>query len=261
MNHHLLRLLLLMAFVLPLRAQEYTRVLVPVAATDVNGAYGLRWVTQLSIFNGTADNLTVLPPEAPCAFTCPEKPFRPQATTQYYLWGAGRYNGEPRGLLLYIPAEDAPEVGFSLRVAELSRGTLDDYVEVPVIRETAMLSTVRLLDVLNVRAHDDIPYRLALRIYALPEAVAPEVDVNIRALNGAMLSTHRLALTTYAPEGGLQVYPPQLAWSGFEAALPQNPFIQRVTVEILPVTPGVRLWAFITQTRNDTQRVSLVTPQ
>jgi len=120
---------------------------------------------------------------------------------------------------------------------------------------------VRLLHVLNTRSRSGIPYRLALRVYALPETARPQVDVRILSLSGTVLGTHRLELNVRPAENGLPIFPSELTWAGFETALPTDPFIPNVTVEIVPVTPGLHFWAFISQTNNETQHVSIVTPQ
>lgn len=255
-----------------LSAQEpYTRVLIPIGTTDIAGANGLRWETRLEVFNGSQQDLEPLPSrgpcpdqcaaQAPCPIQCPFLPFTPGRTRDYALWAAARY-GEPRALLLHLPADQAPHVGFSLRVSEVSRGSVDDFVDVPVVREQDMRTDpIRLLHVLNTRSRAGIPYRLALRIYALPETATPQVDVRILSLSGTVLGTHRLELVVRPPENGLQIFPSELTWAGFETALPTDPFIPNVTVEIVPVTAGLRIWAFITQTHNQTQRVALITPQ
>ena len=262
---------------LPAQA-PYVRVLIPIGTTDIAGANGLRWATHLELFNGSQQDLEPLPSRGPCrnqctaaqdlspsqdpcTGPCPFLPFTPGRTRDYLLWDASRY-GEPRGLLLHLPASQAPHVDFSLRVSEQSRGSVDDFVEIPVVREQEMRSEpIRLPHVLNTRSRSGLPYRLALRIYALPETATPQVDVRILSLSGTVLGTHRLELVVRPPENGLHIFPAELTWAGFERALPVDPFIPNVTVEIVPVTPGLRFWAFITQTSNNTQQVGLITPQ
>jgi hypothetical protein len=36
---------------------------------------------------------------------------------------------------------------------------------------------------------------------------------------------------------------------------------QRIALEIEPVTPGLRLWAFATVVNNETQQATVITPQ
>jgi hypothetical protein len=67
------------------------------------------------------------------------------------------------------------------------------------------------------------------------------------------------ASTLYEPPFNTE--PAYAAYAGFEEIL-QTPGIHppALRIEVEPLTPGSRFWAFVSITNNDTQRVTLVTP-
>jgi hypothetical protein len=242
----------------------YEQVLLPTYFSGVlPGAYGTQWATELWIHNGgttpvsIADRVCpadlVCPPVIPLTFTLeaghslhdPDEFFRPSRNNP--------------SLLLYVSNQGARDVSMGLRVADVSRNTLNGGTDLPVIRGDEFLTrTAQLLNVpldnqrfrLLLRAYD-VTYgeaEFAVRFYPADEdAVSPVYGTTVTA------KTPRYgpfrAEAAYAELDITQLLHLRLAWP------------QTARIEIQPLTPGSRYWAFVSLTNNDTQLVTLVTPQ
>ena len=79
-----------------------------------------------------------------------------------------------------------------------------------------------------------------------------------------MLFTEDLALTTYPYAEGipgvLSFTPSSIARGGIEAE-PALAGVTSMRIEVVPLTPNLRFWAFVSITNNETQEVTIVSPQ
>lgn len=107
-------------------------------------------------------------------------------------------------------------------------------------------------------------FRHTLRIYALPEIAAPEVEIRYfltpsdpRDSVGqrTLLHSERRLLD---PAATARV-PSTLIVSSIEQ-LPELAGVTNFWIEVAPVTPGLRIWTLLSVTNDDTQQVTLISP-
>ncbi|HET7436672.1 MAG TPA: hypothetical protein VFN10_18330 [Thermoanaerobaculia bacterium] len=247
---------LMLAVVAPAAAQPAAleTILLPVhiAGAPLQGANGSRWTTDLAIHNaGPAE--VILGPcgvPSPLPSACPPSYFSVLAGETLRNHAVGFTDAGVNGRLLHVRAELASQLAFSLRVRDLARAAEDDGTELPVVRgEAFRTGTVRLIDVPLAPTS-----RVLLRVYDLDDRGDGQVRVRVISDDGA-IADHPLliAASGYGHPGGLPFAP------GY-GALPLEGS-GNVRVEIEPITPGLRLWAFATVTNNATQHVTVVSPQ
>ena len=78
---------------------------------------------------------------------------------------------------------------------------------------------------------------------------AVETQVTLRTFPAAVIDPVYPEVPGYAQIGN------------FVRAFPELVGASRVRIEILPVTPGLRFWAFVSVTNNETQHVTAVLPK
>jgi len=146
----------------------------------------------------------------------------------------------PGGALVYIPRQAAPKVFFGALVRDLSRQSEQLGTELPVVREKGFFD--RPFEILNVPT--DERYRVALRIYRIDRGTA--VHLRIGPLAGAPVVD---TFVTTGVIGDLVQQFPQVAGKG--------PL--RIEVDSRTTVPGT--WAFVSVTNNQTQAVTIISPQ
>jgi hypothetical protein len=248
------------------RAPQYYRVLVPVISRQpVPGAFGSLWTTPFALHNPTSTTFYI----DKCAG-------RTGGCLTYLDANAEIKPGETETSLppIYIDVDqllparvlyittlpntpsDAAQLSFQLRSADISRSATNAGTEIPVVRENQFRTAK--LNLLNVPV--DPRFRLTLRLYEMNERAA-DFRVNVYDQEtGAKIGTTNLRLEMaeltgvhepgYAQIGDLST----LAGSG--ATLPAH-----LRIEIEPLTANSAFWGFVSITNNDTQHVTLVTPQ
>ena len=163
--------------------------------------------------------------------------------------------------MLYVARGVINDLSMSLRLWELSRQSVDAGVEIPVIRSSELrTTTTELMSVplhgnfrLMLRVYDTVhkEARFRVRIYAQEEGIGDSVP---------LIETELVATT--AGEGPFRLEPAYAQYSGIESLLlnpvPRPDFVR---VKIEPLTEGSMFWALVAITNNETQRVTLVTPQ
>jgi hypothetical protein len=261
-------LTLVFALSLSAAAADHVRFLVPIVAKNVPGAFGSSWTADTWFhYRGMTDAEMTPTPFCfgiPCIDTLLVEPGRAPMRFQR------RFPGE-LAVLVHVDAAHAQEFQFASRIRDVSRSDRWAGSAVPVIREDAMTTaTLRLLDV-----PVDAVFRNILRVYALPDV--PQAEVEIRYyrmpdfdgtsvdLTPVLLRTDRLQLHE-SPNNAL------LRSLGLPVLFPflgQVPNLQDfaelgggepIWIEVISVTPGLRFWAMVSITNNETQQVTLVTP-
>jgi hypothetical protein len=242
--------------------QQYETILLP-SFTDreIPGAFGSRWRVEHGVYNGNDVELEApvdfMNLEIHCQILCPGNPTIP-ALRVAPIPSMEPYTRSPNWLLhVRKPLDTA--LRFSLRVRDLSRADETWGTELPVVHERDFAQRVQLFDVpLQAR------FRQNLRIYALPQGTTCCTDVTVRFYaidTNALLheTTAKLILPPAAqgsPEFPAQPETAELSSFGNIAALAGH---DRVRVE---VDGGSRLiWAYVSVTNNDTQDVTVVSPQ
>lgn len=242
-------------------ASSYEMVLLPIHIDGVlHGAHGSEWTTSLWIRNNGPDLVYVAP------WTCPDVcpavfpwtyALEVRRSMQQLTPMSDAADGNP-SRLLYISQAGSADVSFSLRFADQSRGLIDAGIDLPVIRENEALHSAAQLFSVPLRP----TFRVLLRLYELGEAPS-RFRVTIYAQSELAdeppIHTEELTATvsegSFAPRAGYA----QLDITGLlriEKAWPDT-----ARIEITPLTPDSRYWAFASVTSNDTQFVTLVTPQ
>jgi hypothetical protein len=248
-------------------AQEnraYTRFLIPVYTGEIPGAFGSRWQSRTWIhYSGT--ELAIIVPRAGCyGIMCtPEGTLGPGEPSLPYQQLAGF--PEP-AILVHVESAYADDVTFATRVRDLTRLADTAGTAIPVVREDRMpAGPVYLLDI-----PVDRRFRQTLRLYALPEVENPEVTVRYFRQPDAsgfridldihLLRTDRVTLRRHAPGFPVNYYP-ALAEIGNIDLMPELAGEKTIWVEVAPVTAGLRIWALMSVTNNDTQQVTIITPK
>jgi len=241
---------------------RYESVLLPIYLDSVaDGAFGSRWKTDLWMRNNGSESAALA--GWPCDGACPPVfPWTYSFSGGHSLHNlpplSGAGDGNP-SRVLYVTKEEAAHMSFRLRFADLSRSAIDGGVEMPVIRQSEMLeASAQLFDVPLVPS-----FRAMLRVY---ETAYPSsrfrLNIYAQAEGDLTPAVHTFELTSAsAYTGPLR---PKAGYVQFDLSglLRQQPaWPQNVRIEIEPLTPGSRYWAFVSITNNDTQVVTLVTPQ
>lgn len=244
-------------------AMPYVRVLLPLyIAQPVHGAYGSLWSTQFVVHNASSDRQYLIqticdPSGLGCAgdITTDEEINPGQTKTGLPPRYRVPQNPVAGALVLLLvtgaPPGDAGDLRYNLRVVDQSRGATAAGTEVPVVREAEFhTGTIHLLNVPT-----DQRFRLALRVF---EMNLKEADFSIRVFDqasNALLSEQRATTTT----GGVL---PQGFTPGF---VELDNFVSAIAgpvrIEVDPITPGVAFWSYVSITNNDSQQITLVTPQ
>ena len=140
-----------------------------------------------------------------------------------------------------------------MRVFDRSRTQQTAGTEIPVVREADFRhATVHLLSI-----PADAISRLKFRLY---EMDLPLSDFAIRVYDqssGELLKTYRTSLVAPAPELLIWFQP---AYAEIDDFGPVGS-ASRIRVEVQPLTAGCSFWAFVSVTNNDSQEITLVTPQ
>jgi len=232
-------------------ATNFARMLIPILVPPIPGQFGSEFVTEFRALwinpnpdiNPSFVRLFGIP-----ACLCPQLLDQvddamavasdpgPIASTQL--------KGSP-GRIVFIHSEFAGHMSMNLRVHDTSRVAATIGAEVPIVPDSAFRSTPFVL--LGVPA--DVRYRNTLRIYSAEPGIATSVRVTI---------DHSFQTVTLRP--GRDLFDPGY----FEMTLPprfeSGSTINTIPVTIEPLTPGARVWAFVSATNNDTQQITVIAP-
>jgi hypothetical protein len=246
------------------QSPEFVRVLIPLYTTPVPGAQGSLWDVETWFYYSGPEVVEIVPRPYICGILC-EKPGGP------VMSGVAAHPIQPvfphpANVLMHIPRGSASMFSFESRFRDLSRETTSAGTEVPIVREDSFSSSPLYL--LNVPLRDG--FRVAIRLYALPEAAAPAVELRyfrmpVRTEGGGyspevtLLGTEVIDLTPTGPRGGFLLHPSFAFVGSIEtrAAVAAEP---AVWIEVRPMSAGLRIWALVSVTNNATQQVTLITP-
>lgn len=249
------------------RAQEpeLRKVLVPLFVYEpLPGAYGSLWITDFWVGNAGSEIELVYGLVWSCFL--PEcigapAPIEPGVTMHTGV----QSSFGTRGAFVHVPADGGDSIRFGLRFRDLSRQATTWGTELPLAREDAFRGSLSLVDVPVTSG-----FRQTLRIYEL-EGVEREALVRVRSyrlepshsepfdppdpLLGEVVLTLTFAPTEFPPEN------PGFAIVTDFSAIADLGDAERIRIEIEPVTPGLRLWAFVSVAHNETQHATVITPQ
>jgi hypothetical protein len=242
------------------QSQTWEAVLIPVYIDSTTpGANGSLWRTSLWVQNGGTQNLQVAPwtcglPPGACITTFPTATTLTPGQSLHNL-PSSIYGSFPEpGRIIYLSRTSSDDALMNLRVVDDSGIAVDAGTEVPVVRERSLLVSPTTL--LNVPLLNN---RLLLRVYDISSA---NVRFQVRVFTqGEPAPSTPLAETTLTAVA-FHVTP---AYAEYPISIDFGPVLlakdAAVRVEVTPLTPGSRYWAFVSATNNSTNHVTLVTPQ
>lgn len=239
------------------------RVLLPVFTTrPIPGAYGSLWQSQFVMHNGTSNltyDIMICPPGVGCpAIGGAEQELVP-GETQVGL--PTLYRPLPAnpvaGTIVYLVSPKVGDLGdnlaFNLRIVDLSRSATAAGTEIPVVRDRDLYrSTIHLLNVPT-----DARFRLALRVF---EMNLDRGQFAIRIFDqttNAQLATRTITTVLSVPPGEFTPGFAEITDLLGDIAAPPS----QIRIDIEPLTSGVAAWAYVSITNNDSQQITLITPQ
>lgn len=227
----------------------YERVLVPVLL-EAAGAMGSQWATEAGMLNASAVSVPFIPD-----VSRPLSALAPGASASLDVFG-----NRPSGLVLFVPR--GSDVRFGSVIRDLSRDASQWGTEVPVVRESD--TTRGSMTLLNVPF--DPRYRLNLRLYGI-DGHGAAVWVRV-SREGEM---HERWTILHGPcseeqheqQQWLPCNSNQPGYASVDLARELPALRGRYRVDIVPGQSFYthRMWAFVSVTNNDTQHVTLITPQ
>jgi hypothetical protein len=240
-------------------------IVVPIAAPQP-GALGSQWVTDVAVLN-RSDVEVPLAGSFSCFLCRTAHGLRPGVTYDLVPIPPPNYLG---GKFLLVDTRYVDQVHFGLRVRDISREAQGFGSEVPVVREREFSADgVSLLSVPN-----QPNARVTLRVYGFDPAIAGNVLVRVYQQRLALdvnlipntppdsLTAERTYPVAYFPAAeaiGNGIYPDYPRYAQIsDLPLPTTGFAR---IDVIPVTPGLRIWAFVTVTNNDTQQVTVISPR
>jgi len=250
--------LLLLLAPAALAAEE--KVLIPIKAFSVPGANGSVWSSQLAISNHSERSI-IVGGVGPCVvIPCGSVELSPNTTIF-----TGIYTS-----LLGVDSSDALGVTFQLRVQDTSRQAQTWGTSIPAVRarDAFVGRTANLVDIPLTDA-----FRVMLRVYDFD----PPVSFDPAELRQVKLRFYAVDATQSEPTGvpdlllseTIETFvihptepftaPPTLSiplWS-----IPELAGHERIRIELEPISPGLRFWAFASVTNNATQHVTVIVPQ
>lgn len=268
------KFLIVLVFVLVLsptsgiaQPQANTPVLIPVFFAGP-GAFGSSWNTQLTVLNNSDKPLTSIPYVFECPI--PEGCLSPIPAHASVAFTAGAPNCPAcfqfsTGFFYSVRSDELSQAVLSLRIFDRSQTTADYGTEVPVVSAAAFHETE--LQFLDVPA--DPNFRSTLRIYSLPNQVP---SVRIRSFQerptifglpqspSLLIAESFVSLVPPPDVPSATLHGPSIVINNPLAAQTNNDGSRyRITVE--SVTPGLPIWALLTVTNNQTQRVAVIAPK
>lgn len=240
----------------------YDQVLLPIYVEGVvPGANGTQWAADFWLRNDGSQPVTLAPWECAPGLVCP--PVFPLTFTlgggltlhnPALLAANGRSNPSQ---LLYI--SDDANVSMSLRVADISRNALNGGTDLPVIREGDLLRNAAQL--FNVPL-DAQKFRVLLRIYELAYTNSEFVVRIYPQDDDSGVSVHNVHLTAFTPQTG--AFRNEAAYAQLDVTdllKLRKAWPAAARIEVQPMKAGSRFWAVVSLTNNQTELVTLVTPQ
>lgn len=222
----------------------FERLLVPISVSEVPGAYGSVWSTELWYRNNSSVPVAVFPLEISDAV--------PTTKLTELLRVPHRPPNAP-GQFLFLSPPAGDQVQFDLKLLNSADPVGGWGTRLPVVRESEFGRVISLINVPTASA-----YRCALRVYGLPEDVpAGEVlDVRIYSYKEKLLASVELPFDVVSPD-----VPVHAAMLSLGDSLSEIRQVDRVRVEVESRSGRAKIWAFVAAVSNATQNVSVITPR
>lgn len=238
--------------------QDWTRILLPVTATNIPGANGSLWRSDITALIRSQSQIEVTP--GPCdrvQVLCIGLPLNTP-------FNAGDFINDhtaPGGQFVYVRTGDAEKIRFNMRVYDQSRTTETAGAEIPIVREDEFTTgTITLLGIPSAPQ-----YRHTLRVYEADAREGARVAIRVWANNESapratvVRTLERSPINTRVTPALLPTHPSYLQLDLRELVVAPARDLMRIEVE--PLDPGMRIWSFVSIINNDTHHVTTVTPQ
>lgn len=247
---------------------DFERVLLPAYNCYLQGAHGSEWCSTLTAFN-SGDESVVVYPVYPgndgseiAALALPPSRFV-EISLLRAIAGSFTETAPISARVLYVDPEQADGLHLNLRLFDRSRTLMTWGTEVPVVREKDLFEdTIRLFPIPLADR-----FRATLRIYDPSRTPGAAVTVQfLSTTTGDLLATRVLnldVLTRQINATDLDVSYPGIAEIGNITELPELLDLGSggsVRIEVSPLSPGLRFWAMVSVTNDETQHVTLLTP-
>lgn len=232
--------------VTPPLPQLFERILVPVVY-DGPGASGSIWRTEVVARNAygagtpielwrSVNGIQAIPPSAPVSLALGDA---------------------PGGVFLIVPRVVADDLHLNAVVRDISRESREWGTELPIVREREFRATA--IDLLNIPI--DGRYRHRLRVYALSSYPTTAAVSVYWMADGDVLRTRLVPLVNAEACSLLRPCASNPAFAALDDLLSSlRSETGRVGIRI-QTTDGTPLWAFVSLTNNETQHVTIVSPQ
>ena len=212
--------------------------------TSASSANGSSWATEVSVRNDNPTDVRLWTQSVIAAS-------RP-ATLEL--------DDAPGGVFLIVPREDAAALHLNALVRDVSRDALNWGTEIPIVRAAAF--STHAIELLNIPV--DSRYRHTLRIYANGSYPTFARVSSYAMEDGHGLADRLIALNSPQPCPGepcASDRPSFASVSDFASMFRTNVTTDRIGLRIEPWVAGTPLWAFVSITNNETQQVTVVSPQ
>lgn len=266
-----LSILVILASATSLGAAGPIRVLLPVYFEQpVQGAFGSIWNAQLAVHNSSGCDYRIANcPYTTCeAFDSEDLHLRPGETQTVLPASYPKRANGVAGSMLYLQADaatcsvsnPATDLWFALRIMDSSRAVFSAGTELPVVRENAFYhGALRLLDIPTGSL-----FRSTLRVFEMDLTRAAFTVRVFDQTTNVLVSEFMLTAAAESPGGpsGPPLDSNYRFYPGFaEAPITVDVSSHPVRVEVNASSAGAVFWAYISITNNDSQQVTVVTPQ
>jgi hypothetical protein len=248
---------------IPAAAQSVTRddfemLLAPIALSAPRaGAAGSLWISDLWAYNDSDTPVMFSSVGRPTCPICTD-PLRLEPGEMRRIQEELSEDGFRPGVLMYVEKSRRTDVTLSLHIRDVSKSDQHLGTELPIVSESEFLAhPISLLDITTSHL-----YRANLRIYSVGSA-APRFRVSYFA--GSASSPVKSEIITLGGRGffvdaEFPPFPQNATVYDFTSA-PELQGIPSVRVRIEPLDDGTKYWAFVALTNNETNLVTVVTPQ
>jgi hypothetical protein len=243
-------ILLVLVVALPLAADEYEKLLLPVAPSLVYCGYHSKYDTRLVVFNASGKAIGRFCTDEQCGTL--------DADTGTVV--EGDHVPVPMPRFMYVPKALAKDMNMTL-VVESSETNMPEersYTELPVVRESEFREGK--IQIVGVRMDDG--FRKTLRLYGLDGSHPTAVRVKVFDLTSSTPAyEHEYSLM---PQAGVDASGRDLLPT-FNMECDLSDYVGNyehpVRVEIESMTPGSKIWGFVSVTNNVTQHFYTVVPR
>jgi hypothetical protein len=229
-------------------------ILIPIALQPTGASQGTRWMSEIVVYNDSDVSVPIDPEVCffiGAPFDCgqPARRVPPHSSLRVE---PGSANADYPDMFLAPPVDQAGSLSYSVRLYEMSRDPDGAGTEIPVIRWNHLQATKIWLPSVTT----SVRFRTTIRIYTSGGGVVLSVR---DAVTGDVLAQREKLLNfpTDAPRFAV------VTWNDILSS-PEVRAHDRVRIEVQSAGAGWDLgqvWALLTLTDNDTQRVQIFTPQ